>query len=161
MILPKTNKKKIFVTTGSSLDFDFLVKEVDKINASNLYSIIIQNGNGKYIPKNCIFFKYDKSLDKYFDWADLVITHTGAGTLFELLEKNKKTIVISNPDAISNHELAIKFSKFKFCVFIPYIKINLLKSKLLFIFNNKVKFNKYKLNTHTIGSEIISFIKGV
>jgi hypothetical protein len=98
MILPKTKKPKIFVTTGSSLEFDLLTTEIDKININKEFEIIVQTGKGKYLPKNCNFFDFDKSFDKYYDWADLV--EITLATIFINNQKPKKLLEIMN-----NHEL--------------------------------------------------------
>ena len=152
-------KTKIFVTTGSVLEFDELIKQLDKINLNKQYNITAQIGKGKYIPKHLNYFKYSKDLNKYFDWADIVITHTGAGTLFELLEKNKKIICISNPKATDNHELAEKLDKNKYLLFVDWNNKDELKNNIIKIINNKFKFKSYKNTKSTIGSEIIKYIK--
>jgi beta-1,4-N-acetylglucosaminyltransferase len=160
MILPKTKKPKIFVTTGSSLEFDLLTTEIDKININKEFEIIVQTGKGKYLPKNCKFFDFDKSLDKYYDWADLVITHTGAGTLFELLYMNKKIISVSNPQGVEGiYEIAKMFDKEGYLKYFAYKNINQLELLIKKIINNKVKFKKYKLEKQEIGKEIIKFLK--
>jgi len=163
MILPKTIKSKIFVTTGSALEFDLLSKIIDIINKNKKYSVIIQIGKGNYKHKNCKYFKFTKDIDKYYDWADLVITHTGAGTLTELIINNKKVISISNPkgyDAIS--EIAIEFDKLKFIKYLSFYKIkNNYKyfiKIIVDILNNKIEFKKYYKKKENIGTEIMSFL---
>ena len=160
MNLPKTKKLKIFVTTGSSLEFDLLSKTIDEINKNNFYKIIVQIGNGKYFPKNCNYFTFEKSLNKYYDWADLVITHTGAGTLFELLDKNKTVISISNPKGMKGiYEIAEQFDKKTHLKYISYKDINKLDKTISEILNNKIKFIFYKKEKQEIGKEIIKFLK--
>lgn len=158
MILPKNKKKNIFVTTGSSLEFNSLIKYIDLVNKDKSYNVVCQIGKGSYIPKNCKYFKFDKSLDKYVDWSDLVITHTGVGTLFELLYKNKKIISINNPLAISNHDLVIKFNNLNYLSFLEFSCINNLDKLLKDIFNNNVKFKKYKSENNFIFKEIKKYL---
>ncbi len=150
-------KTKIFVTTGSVLEFDELIKQLDKINLNKQYNLTAQIGKGKYIPKHLNYFKYSKDLNKYFDWADIVITHTGAGTLFELLEKNKKIICISNPKATDNHELAEKFAKEKHLIFLKGKDISTLEKSIQSTIINK-EIKKYKPIKSTIGKEILKYI---
>jgi len=160
MNLPKSKKLKILVTTGSVLEFDLLSKTIDKLNSNSIYCIIIQIGKGKYIPKNCKYFKFDDSLDKYYKWADLVITHTGAGTLFELLNQNKKIISVANPKAVLNHGLPIKLDKENYLKYISYnyINVDYFKKYISKILNNKIKFKKYKKEKQTIGKTILNYI---
>jgi beta-1,4-N-acetylglucosaminyltransferase len=96
---------KIFVTVGSS-KFDLLFKKLDQILIENENHIVIgQIGNGKYLPKYFKkFFRFTNRISKYYKWADLVISHGGAGSIFDILENNKKAIVIPNKELISNHQ---------------------------------------------------------
>jgi beta-1,4-N-acetylglucosaminyltransferase len=160
MIFSKTKRKKIFVTTGSSLEFDLLSEELDKINKNKEFEIIIQIGCGKFFPKNCKYFKFEKNISSFYDWADVVVTHTGAGTLFELLEKKKKVISVANPFGIYGiYELPIYLDKKKYIKYVSYININELKNILENIFNNKIKFKIYKKEKQEIGKEIIKYLK--
>lgn len=150
-------KTKIFVTTGSILDFDLLIEEIDKININNEFDIICQTGIGKYIPKTAKHFNFKETLDKEISCADIVITHTGAGTIFELLEKNKKIICISNPKAIDNHELAKKLSDEKYLLFLKNFNFKNLRQSIYSI--DKMVMKKYNFQKSTIGQEILNYIK--
>lgn len=151
-------KTKIFVTTGSVLEFDILTKEIDKINENKRYAIICQIGIGKYIPKNAKYFRFKKNLEKDYSWADLVITHTGAGTLFELLHKNKKIICISNPKATDNHELAEQLNKEGRLIFLKGEDIKNLKKTIQEKEKLNFKTTKYRPVRSTIGKEILNYI---
>lgn len=156
-------KHNIFVTVGSVLEFDCLIKIVDKINKNKKYNIVAQTGKGIYKPKNITPFSFTKDINKHYDWADLIITHTGAGTTFELLEKNKKIISVSNPKAIENHEIIKKFEDLGYLLYIPFEKIEknpkLLEDKIDLILSSKIKFKKYVKENNTIGKEIFKFLK--
>jgi beta-1,4-N-acetylglucosaminyltransferase len=156
-------RSKIFITTGSVLEFDCLIKIMDKINKNKKYNVVAQIGKGIYKPKNITTFAFTKNINKYYDWADLIITHTGAGTTFELLEKNKKIISVSNPKAIENHEIIKKFEDLGYLLYIPFEKIEnnskLLEDKIDLILSSKIKFKKYVKENNTIGKEILLFIK--
>ncbi|MDD1775840.1 MAG: hypothetical protein LUP94_00635, partial [Candidatus Methanomethylicus sp.] len=103
----------IFVTVGSVAPFDSLIKRIDEIASQESLDITAQIGNGSYLPKNVKWFRFEKSLDPYFKAADLVITHNGAGTLFELLSLGKKIIAIPNPNTvqIKNMDIVTKLSE--------------------------------------------------
>ena len=156
-------RSKIFITTGSVLEFDCLIKIMDKINKNKKYNVVAQIGKGIYKPKNITTFSFTKNINKYYDWADLIITHTGAGTTFELLKKNKKMISISNPKAIDNHEIIKKFEDLGYLLYIPFEKIDknpkLLEDKIDLILSSKLKFKKYVKENNTIGKEIFKFLK--
>tara|TARA_B100001059_G_scaffold108485_1_gene108253 strand:+ start:1261 stop:1710 length:450 start_codon:yes stop_codon:yes gene_type:complete len=95
---------KVLVSVGSS-SFDSLVCAVDSIaNLFPNYEFTFQISNGKYTPTIGDFFSFSNSFSQYIDNADIIITHAGAGTVFELLEKHKKCIVIPNYERIDQHQ---------------------------------------------------------
>lgn len=83
----------IFVTSGG-LGSDEIVKKVDEIAPKLKDKVLVTIGKGKYIPKNCNWIKYTTEIKNYFKKADVVVTHGGAGTLFECLLLNKRIIAI-------------------------------------------------------------------
>lgn len=105
----------IFVTVGSVAPFDSLIKEIDNLLGEKLIKgkTIMQIGNGRYIPKNCEWFRFKDSIEKDIQKANLVISHAGAGITYECLEKNEKLIVVVNPSIRDKHQdqIAKKFSE--------------------------------------------------
>ncbi len=93
----------ILVTVGTER-FDELVKRMDEIALELTEKVTIQIGKGKYEPKNCRHFRFVPDIDQYYEEADLIVTHGGAGTIFKLLGKNKKIIGISNPEKPGQHQ---------------------------------------------------------
>ena len=158
------SKSKIFITTGSVLEFASLIKVMDDINKNNKYDIIAQIGKDNYKPKKIKFFKFADDLNKYYDWADLIITHTGIGTILELCQKQKKAIAISNPRGYKDiYEIAAHFDKLDYLLYIPFENIEknskLLETKIDQILSSKRKFKKYVKENNTIGKEIFKFLK--
>jgi beta-1,4-N-acetylglucosaminyltransferase len=98
----------ILITVGSVAPFDRLVMKADELAASGVISdVVAQIGNGAYVPKNARWFRFEHGLTKHFKEAELVITHNGAGTIFELLALGKKTIAVPNPDTIQMENIDI------------------------------------------------------
>jgi UDP-N-acetyl-D-mannosaminouronate:lipid I N-acetyl-D-mannosaminouronosyltransferase len=95
---------KIFVTVGTT-QYDSLIKAIDDHLSSDEFDISIQLADGEYTPKHHTFFRYTDHIEQHFNEADLVITHAGAGTVFQLLEDNKKMLVIPNQDRVDDHQL--------------------------------------------------------
>lgn len=91
----------IFVTVGTT-EFNGLARAADELKTED--KVIIQNADGNYEPKNHKFFKYSEKFDDYLKKADIVITHGGAGTLFKLLEMNKKVIAVPNEERDDLHQ---------------------------------------------------------
>lgn len=95
----------VFVTVGTT-PFDSLIRYID-VSGMDGISVVMQIATGKYIPKNTKFFTFTEQIEKYYDEADIVITHAGAGSVYGLLEKNKKIIVFPNMDRMDTHQLEI------------------------------------------------------
>lgn len=91
----------IFVTVGTTA-FEGLIKAADKIDKKE--DVIIQKADGVYEPQNHEFFEITHEFSKYVDRAELVITHGGAGILFELLDKGKRIIGVANEERDDQHQ---------------------------------------------------------
>jgi len=74
---------KIFVTVGTT-QYDSLIKAIDAHLSRDEFDISIQLADGEYVSKNHTFFRYTDNIEQYFKDADLIITHAGAGTDFQL-----------------------------------------------------------------------------
>ncbi len=96
----------IFVTVGTS-DFDQLVERIDASASFLRDQVLVQIGNGEYIPRNCGYFRFAPSLDPYYDQADVVVAHGGLATTMEVLEKGKKLISVENTACIDDHQTDI------------------------------------------------------
>lgn len=83
----------IFATVGTHKQpFN---RMVDYIIKCNLKDVVIQNGYTECDNENikCVGFISKEEMNKYIEEASYVITHAGI-TVLELLEKNKKVIVM-------------------------------------------------------------------
>lgn len=98
----------IFVTVGSVAPFDRLIMKVDELaGRGELGDVVAQIGNGTYVPKNARWFRFEAGLTEHYRNADLIITHNGAGTIFELLALGRKVIAVPNPDTIQMENIDI------------------------------------------------------
>lgn len=106
----------IFVTVGTSLPHDELIKEMDSLKALGHFkqdNIYAQIGNGNYIPNNIEWLRFVGNMEEVYGYADIVISNCGAGTIMENVAKGKKLIVVQNPGITGGHEweLASKLEK--------------------------------------------------
>ncbi|MHA1790851.1 MAG: PssE/Cps14G family polysaccharide biosynthesis glycosyltransferase [Candidatus Helarchaeota archaeon] len=106
-------KLRIFVTIGTLLPFDRLIKKIDEIAKEDL-EIIAQIGKSKYIPKNIknsVKYLTPKDMKKEMKRADVVIAHAGMGTIIDLIELKKKCILVPRlkkyKEAVDDHQLEI------------------------------------------------------
>jgi len=122
---------RVFVTVGTTR-FDALVREVLKpdllraLKSKGGYdAIAVQTGKSEVpvIPEiegdscSVTCFDYKPSLAEEIEAADLVISHAGAGTCLEVLERGKPLVVVVNDKLMNNHqlELAEKLSEEDYC----------------------------------------------
>ena len=101
---------EIFVTVGST-KVDELIKQMDSLAKTSFGGVLCQIGNSDYVPKHCEYFRFAEDLTPYIDQARVIVSHTGAGTIFECLTKEKVLITVPNPNHVDNHDLAIKMAK--------------------------------------------------
>lgn len=95
---------KILVTVGSGC-FNQLIEAVDRQLNNPSYEVLCQVASGGYQPKNHRFYEFKDDFKSDLLAADLVITHGGGATVFELLECRKKTVVVPNLFRVDSHQL--------------------------------------------------------
>ncbi len=155
--------KRILVTVGSS-KFDELIEVVDEL-APELrdFEILAQIGAGKYIPRNMKYIRYSFQIEDLYKWADIVISHDGAGTLFENLELGNKIIAVRNWKSKGADDLGKKLSEEGYVIFINVsgkeeLKRELRKVLLQQKYNTLKPYKKPKCNIHKF---LISFINEI
>lgn len=96
----------IFVTVGTQLHFDRLVRMVDGWAAAHPEEdVFIQTGRGGYAVQHCRakpFTEHDE-WEHYFDTAERVISHAGVGTILKSLSCAKPLIVMPRIAALGEH----------------------------------------------------------
>ena len=93
----------IFVATGTT-GFDVLVAQMDHLAPTLGEAIVMQIGNGRYIPQQTEYFRFAPSLKPYYEQASLVIAHGGVGITLEVLDCGKPLVSLSNPDRYDQHQ---------------------------------------------------------
>ena len=142
----------IFVTVGT-VQFNDLVKKIDEIAKNSKEDFLIQIGEGKYIPKHCKWFRFKVPLTEYFKKSKLVITHGGAGTLFECLNLGVRILAVPNLGAKAAHQLDLVYELDKAGYIITSNLENLEKT-----IYDKRKLKKYVKVECKIGKVIEEFL---
>jgi UDP-N-acetylglucosamine transferase subunit ALG13 len=93
----------IFVTIGTHVQFNRLVKKIDEIAPKINEKIIIQTGSSTYVPKNVEHFAWSESLEKYMKEANLIISHGGLSCLEGLKKHKKPTIIVPRQYEFGEH----------------------------------------------------------
>lgn len=95
----------IFVTVGTTMPFDELLAEIDRLADENKLSedLICQSGQTKYRMAHGEQFIGRPSIADLIDQASLVISHGGA-TVIQLLIARKPFIAFPNPRGAGDHQ---------------------------------------------------------
>lgn len=154
----------IFITVGSQLTFDRLLKAVDKeIEAGNIKDqVIVQGGKTKFKSKNMKIIKFLEldEFDKYIKDADLIISHGGVGSIIDALKYNKT--VIATPrlkkykESLNDHQIQIIENFGIEGYIIPLLDLTELNLAIEKVKTFKPK--KYKSNTSNMVKLIEDFI---
>jgi UDP-N-acetylglucosamine transferase subunit ALG13 len=96
----------IFVTVGTTLPFDDLVRFVDGMveRGDITEPVRCQIGPGTYEPQRCEWFRFKPELQAEIENASLVIGHGGTGTVTGLLGAGKPFVAVANPAGADNHQ---------------------------------------------------------
>ena len=102
----------ILVTLGTQKEQ--FTRLLDYIENSNIKDkIIVQAGHTKYNSKKMEIFDFIpyEEMDKYIDEADVIITHSGTGSVLTPLKKGKKVIVCARlskyDEHVDNHQVEL------------------------------------------------------
>lgn len=101
----------IFLTTGTQIPFDRLVRAMDAWVASRqppvpeVFGQILPSRTGSHVPRN---FDWAERLDpeRYaalFARADVVVAHAGMGTILTALTEGKPLVVMPRRAALGEH----------------------------------------------------------
>ena len=93
----------LFVTVGTT-DFDALIRRVDDLAPRISDDLVCQIGGGRYIPRNCDYFRFAPSLADYIERARLIISHGGQGSVMDVVRTGKPLVGVSNPDRRDHHQ---------------------------------------------------------
>jgi beta-1,4-N-acetylglucosaminyltransferase len=106
----------VFVTVGTT-EFNELIQTVSSSTVCKLLkehgrysSITLQIGKGDFEPRddskylNMDHFRSKPTIADDMKKADLIITHAGAGSVFESLSLGKKVIAVVNESLMDNHQ---------------------------------------------------------
>ena len=151
---------KVFITIGTT-PFDELIKLCDKNIDLNSFQVLAQiSDKAKYRPKNIEFIEFTNKIMTLYNKADIIISHAGAGSIYNLLELQKKSIFVPNFIMKDGHQNDI-------CKFIEnnnYAKVMNLKNiniNTILKDTYKKQFNKYKKqDSDDLINEIITLIEG-
>lgn len=140
----------IFVTLGTQkFQLNRLLKKIDEYIENGIITeeVFAQVGNSDYVPKHYEYSKFlDKNeFDKIVAKADVVVTHSGVGTIITSINLNKPVVVYPRlakyKEHVDDHQLEIAkaFSKKRYVLMCDE------EDELISVINEakKFKFEKY------------------
>lgn len=96
----------IFVTVGTDLPFDRMVRVIDEWAGENSRSdVFAQIGDGGWEPKNIRFanFLQPSEFTEHFKSASIIISHAGMGTILSALYYRKPILVVPKRASLGEH----------------------------------------------------------
>ncbi|GAA3961747.1 glycosyltransferase [Allohahella marinimesophila] len=97
---------EVFVTVGSQLPFERLIKAVDEWAAEHPeQSVFAQIGDTVYQPKHMSFVRSLKPREysQRFSQARVVVSHVGMGTIISALELGKRLVLLPRLASLGEH----------------------------------------------------------
>lgn len=107
----------IFLTVGTQLRFDRLVRSVDHWCEQNNFSDVVgqlalRDARQGYQPRHFhwVSFMEPREFERHFDIADIIVAHAGMGSIITALMKAKPILVLPRRAALreqrNDHQLA-------------------------------------------------------
>ena len=95
----------IFVTVGTQLPFDRLIRIVDEYAAKSCVHIVGQIGNGKYVPKNIEWRRFysPDELNRVIKKSTVVVSHAGMGSIISCIGLCKSIIIFPRLKSLGEH----------------------------------------------------------
>ncbi len=96
----------IFVTVGSTMPFDELLAEVDRLAGAGVFGedVLCQGGQSAYRLTHGEQFMGRPSIEDLIAEASFVISHGGAATVLQLLLAGKPFVAFANPRGADDHQ---------------------------------------------------------
>lgn len=95
----------IFVTIGTQVSFDRLIRVIDEVAPQLDEEIIAQVAHGSFKPKNIktLDFIAPDKFNELFDQARLIVSHAGMGTILSAMQQHKPIIIFPRIAAMHEH----------------------------------------------------------
>lgn len=95
----------IFLTVGTQLAFDRLVRQVDEWAAASGVEVFGQIGPGQYIPRHFRFeqFVHPSEFERRMDESDCIVSHAGMGTILSAMQYGKPALLMARRASLGEH----------------------------------------------------------
>ncbi len=95
----------IFITVGTQLPFDRLIKALDQFYADKKVEVFAQIGPSEYVPSHFPYVDFISPLkaDEMFKKASLIIAHAGMGSILTALKYQVPILVVPRKATLNEH----------------------------------------------------------
>jgi beta-1,4-N-acetylglucosaminyltransferase len=97
---------RVFASVGTHpQQFDRLLRQLDVLAGGKKHKVFAQTGNCSFSPKNFPFKRFlsDSEYRERIAWADVVVSHGGAGTIINSMLLGKKLVVVPRLKRFGEH----------------------------------------------------------
>jgi UDP-N-acetylglucosamine transferase subunit ALG13 len=115
----------IFLTVGEQLPFDRLVQTVDEWSGASKKEVFAQIGRTNYTPSHIVYkaFLTPEEFKSKFMAAEVIVAHSGMGTIISALEFNKPILVMPRQAELGEHRNNHQFATAKRFLELDYIAV--------------------------------------
>ena len=147
---------KVFITVGTT-PFDDLMQYCDENIDHDRFKLQAQVSDyATYDIHNYKSFLYTDNIQSYYDWADVIISHAGAGSFYQLMEQKKNVVFVPNSNLKDKHQNDLcKYAEINNYAFVlrKYTDLTELLDKI-----NTHLFTEYKKDENQISKYILEII---
>lgn len=95
----------IFITVGTQLPFDRMVKALDQWSKNTSEEVFSQIGHSTYKPQNMRFepFVSPVKAEEFFKQSSIIIAHAGMGSILTALKYQKPIVVMPRKASLGEH----------------------------------------------------------
>ena len=153
----------IFLSIGTQVPFDRLVKAVDEIAPSLQTEIVAQVSKTTYKAQYMKTFEFiaPHEFDLYFNKATLIVSHAGMGNIISALEREKPILVLPRLAKYGEHRNDHQMATARVFEKLNYVHVAYdaqeLQQKLLSVYSEGLQ-PLHKIG-HTASPELIASIK--
>lgn len=92
----------VLVTVGTT-SFQSLIDYVSNLDLGEC-EFVIQTGPSTINHSRHTYFEFSNQIEIYYQNADIIISHAGAGSTFKLLTLGKPVILVPNMERVDKHQ---------------------------------------------------------
>jgi UDP-N-acetylglucosamine transferase subunit ALG13 len=137
----------IFLTVGTQLPFDRLIKIVDTWNAGRNEKVIAQVGESEYESTDIEIFEHLNPIEfeKNIQNCRIIVSHSGMGSILTALKSRKPIIIFPRQASLGEHRNDHQLATAKSFQNTPGVYVAFNESELIDLLNSKAELTAGEL----------------